>query len=340
MFVDHVKIKVRAGKGGKGCVSFRREKYIPKGGPSGGDGGDGGSVYLVANVNEQSLVAYKYMNHYHAEDGGNGAGKDRYGKKGADVILQVPVGTLIKDPANDGQVLVDLKAPGDRFIAAQGGKGGRGNRHFKSSTNRTPRESEPGTPGETREFELELKLIADVGLVGYPNAGKSTFLSAVTDAKPKTAAYPFTTLHPHVGTIEFPDFFRLTIADIPGLVEGAHLNVGLGHEFLRHIERTRILAYVLDMGGNEGRLPWDDLASLQRELECYNPTLLTNKAIILANKMDEDTAPENLRLLKEKTELEIHPISALLGIDLEATVQHLRVLIESQNRDHQEQDPT
>jgi GTP-binding protein len=328
MFVDRIIIKVKGGKGGDGCASFRREKYVPKGGPSGGDGGDGGSVYFIADLNVQSLVDYKFMNHYQAGDGGNGSGKDCYGKRGHDIILPVPVGTLVKDVENDHLLLVDLNVPNQRFIAAEGGKGGRGNRHFKSSTNRSPRNSEPGTLGETREFELELKLIADIGLVGYPNAGKSTFLCAVSDAKPKTAAYPFTTLHPHVGTVEFPDFYRFTIADIPGLVEGAHLNVGLGHEFLRHIERTRILAYVLDMGGMEGRFPWDDLKSLQSELKCYNPELLDRKAIILANKMDEDNAPENLRRLKKKTQLEIHPVSALLGTNLESIITHLRVLLE------------
>jgi GTP-binding protein len=214
-------------------------------------------------------------------------------------------------------------------VACQGGKGGRGNCHFKSSINRSPRQCEPGSPGEARVLELELKIIADIGLVGYPNAGKSTLLGAVSHAKPKTAPYPFTTLHPHVGTVDFPDLFRLTIADIPGLVEGAHLNVGLGHEFLRHIERTKILAYVLDMSGWEGRFPWDDLKSLQTELACYNPDLLNRASIIIANKMDEDTAAENMRKLKRKTKLEILPVSALLGTNLEITLQRLRTLLET-----------
>ena len=297
MFVDRVKVKVRGGRGGHGCVSFRREKYVPFGGPDGGDGGNGGDVIFEASISEMNLNPLRYLNHYEGENGIGGMGKGRHGKNGKDKVVVVPPGTVVKD-IETGEIIFDLDKPGVRFTAARGGKGGRGNTHFVSSTNRAPRRKEDGTEGEAFEFELELKIIADAGLVGYPNAGKSSLLEALTNAKPETAAYPFTTLHPHVGIIEYDDYYKLTMADIPGLIEGAHENVGLGHDFLRHIERTKVLIYVLDMAGTDGRTPWEDLEKLKYELDMYQPNLSKRSAFIIANKMDEAVSTENLEILK------------------------------------------
>lgn len=308
MFVDKAKIKVKGGDGGDGCCSFRREKFIPKGGPNGGDGGGGGDVILVTCSGEQSLVDYVYKRHFSANRGVHGKGSDQHGAKGKDLELRVPIGTIIKE---DGELVVDLDQPDMKFVIAKGGRGGRGNTRFTSSVNRTPMIKEDGLPGEEREIELELKTIADIGLVGFPNAGKSTLLSALSNAHPKVAPYPFTTLHPVVGVVEFDDFSRMTIADIPGLIEGAHDNIGLGHSFLKHIERTKMLVYVLDMAGVDGREPWDDFATLQDELELYMKGLSKRKAVIVANKMDIPESQENLDLLQEAIhDLEIIPISA------------------------------
>ena len=315
MFVDKTRINVKAGDGGNGSCSFRREKYIPKGGPDGGDGGAGGNVILEASTSESSLVSLVYKRSYRAKNGTNGASKGLYGKKGDDIILKVPVGTVVRD-IDSGEVLADLDANGAQAIVAAGGRGGRGNIHFASSTNRAPRRFETGREGEERHLELELKMIADAGLVGYPNAGKSTLISNLSDAKPKVAPYPFTTLHPVVGVVEYPDYKRLTLADIPGLIDGAHRNIGLGHAFLRHIERTSVLLYVLDMGGVDGRTPWDDLASLEQELELYLPGLSKRPSLIVANKMDLPEAEANLEELRSRLagdEREIIPVSVGLG---------------------------
>jgi len=323
MFVDRVKIKVRGGHGGKGCCSFLREKYVPLGGPNGGDGGHGGSVIFRAASGQQSLVDLYYMPHYEAKNGVHGKGKDMHGHRGADRVIEVPVGTLIRDIAT-GELLGDLCVVGQECVAAKGGKGGFGNTRFITSTNRGPRTTTPGEAGEEKELALELKTVADVGLVGYPNAGKSTLICAVSDAHPKVAAYPFTTLHPVVGVVEFPDFTRLTIADIPGLIDGAHLNVGLGHEFLRHIERCRILVYVLDTAGVDQREPWDDLEALQRELELHQEGLSRRAVLVLANKMDLPEAAEKLEQLRARTPLPILPVSAREQEHLDAFLAEIR----------------
>ncbi len=329
MFVDRVKIKVSGGHGGHGCMSFRREKYVPKGGPDGGDGGHGGSVILEATEHEQNLNALRYLNHYDGGRGQHGMGKGRHGKNGDDVIIKVPVGTIVKDVELDHEEVFDLDEPGARFVAAKGGKGGLGNTRFVSSINRAPRQHTEGVPGEEHEYELELKTIADIGLVGYPNAGKSSLLEIVSNAKPETAPYPFTTLHPNVGLIECDDYTRMTMADIPGLIDGAHQNVGLGHDFLRHIERTKVLVYVLDTPGIDGRTPWEDLEHLKHELEMYQEGLSQRPAVIAANKMDEDAAAENLEELRQHTDLEIFPICAILGEGCDALLSRLRELVQS-----------
>jgi GTP-binding protein len=331
MFVDQIIVRARGGDGGKGCISFRREKYIPRGGPNGGDGGHGGSVIFAASEHEDNLNALYFLNHYEGERGEHGLGKDCHGRNGADVVVKVPVGTLVKDVARGNLLVADLDRAGAEYLAARGGQGGRGNAHFVTSTNRAPRTAEPGREGEAREYELELKSIADVGLVGYPNAGKSSLINAVAPhVAQKTAPYPFTTRAPHVGVIEFPDFFRLTMADIPGLVEGAHRNVGLGHAFLRHIERTRVLVYVLDLAGTDGREPWADLKNLQRELELHLPGLSQRAACIAANKMDEPAAAPNLKRLRRRTKLPIFPVCAVLGEGCPALLDHLRAAVEPQ----------
>ena len=316
MFVDKVTIRVIAGKGGNGCCSFRREKFIPKGGPDGGDGGDGGSVWLEASTGEQSLVSLVYQTRYRAQNGPGGKGAGMHGRNADDIVVKVPVGTVVTDNATK-EIMGDLDAPGARLLVAQGGRGGRGNARFASSTNRVPRYAEPGTEGEERELFLELKTIADGGLVGYPNAGKSTLLGALSQARPKVAPYPFTTLHPVVGVIEFdyPDYTKLTLADIPGLIDGAHENVGLGHSFLKHIERTKVLIYVLDMAGTDGRDPVEDFRHLQNELELYQTGLTQRPTLVAANKMDAPEAAENLRRLEAELggKYAIIPITAAVG---------------------------
>ncbi len=312
MFVDRVKISVKGGRGGNGCVSFHREKFVPRGGPDGGNGGNGGSVVLKADVNEQSLIDLSYNRHYDAANGPNGKGKNMYGRNADNVVVKVPVGTVVND-AETGEFLGDLDTAGMELVVAAGGKGGKGNAAFATSGNRAPRIAEEGTEGEEKLLLLELKTIADAGLVGYPNAGKSTLLRALSAAKPKVAPYPFTTLHPMVGVVEYEDFSRLTVADIPGLIDGAHRNVGLGHHFLRHIERTHLLIYVIDMAGIDGRTPWDDFRHLQNELELYMKGLSKRPALIAANKMDLPESAENLALLQDELAaepIEIIPISA------------------------------
>jgi GTP-binding protein len=311
MFVDKAKIQVKGGDGGNGCCSFRREKFVPKGGPDGGDGGKGGNVILETASGEQSLVDLVYNRHFKAESGPHGKGKNMHGKKGDDVVIKIPVGTVVRD-AETGELIVDMDKPNMSFVIAEGGMGGKGNARFMTNRNKAPREHEAGYPGEIREIELELKTIADIGLVGYPNAGKSTLLGALSHAKPKIAPYPFTTLHPVVGVIEFnEDFHKITMADIPGLIDGAHDNVGLGHEFLKHIERTKLLAFVLDTAGVDGRTPWEDFKSLKNELELYMKGLSERQCVIIANKIDLPESEENLELLKDEFQnAEIIAISA------------------------------
>lgn len=327
MFVDRIKLYVKAGNGGNGCISFLREKFLPKGGPNGGNGGNGGSVIIRACKSRDSLVDLKYQQHATAKSGEPGQGSDKHGANADDLIILVPPGTLVMDHENDCYEIDDLEEVGQEILVAAGGQGGRGNKSFATSTNRAPRKATPGFPGEERTLLLELKTIADVGLVGYPNAGKSTFLKAVSDAEPKTAPYPFTTLHPMVGVIEFDDYTRMTIADIPGLIDGAHENIGLGHHFLRHIERTKVLLYVLDMAGTDNREPWDDFENLQKELELYQKGLTEKPSIILANKMDEEASRDKLEELKKRVDLPIIESIAELKEGTEAAIAALRKLV-------------
>jgi GTP-binding protein len=317
-----------AGDGGNGCASFRREKFLPFGGPNGGDGGLGGSVIFRAVTSEQCLQNLKYKQHWQAERGEHGQGKDCNGHRGADCIVPVPVGTLVHD-LNSGDLLADLTEENQECVVARGGAGGKGNLHFVTPTNRAPRTASPGEPGERRTLQVDLKVVADVGLVGYPNAGKSTLIGAISDAHPKTAPYPFTTLHPNVGVVQLDELRRFTVADIPGLIDGAHLDVGLGHDFLRHIERCRALCYVLDLGGVDGRDPLADLAALRRELEFHLEGLSRRPAIIVANKMDLEPAADNLRRLREQESLRIVPTCAELMENQGEIIAALRELLAS-----------
>lgn len=324
MFADRAKIHVEAGHGGSGSASMRREKYVPKGGPDGGDGGHGGSVIIRATSGEQSLAALRFQPLWKAKNGGNGRGRKMHGETGADVVIVVPVGTLVFNAETDALV-VDLKEDGQEQIVAKGGRGGLGNTHFVSSVNRAPKTFQPGEEGEVYDLELELKTVADVGLVGYPNAGKSTLLRALSAARPKTAAYPFTTLHPSVGIVEMEDYTRFSVADIPGLIDGASENVGLGHAFLRHIERCRMFCYVLDMAGVDGRDPLSDLESLRKELEAYEPGLSQRPFVLVANKMDMAEAAANLeRLRASEPGAVIVPVCAELAEHTDELIQVLR----------------
>ncbi len=328
MFIDEVNITVQGGKGGDGCVSFCREKYRPKGGPDGGNGGAGGSVFLRADPDTQSLESLRYQPHYQADRGQHGRGKDQHGANGHDVIIAVPVGTTVYDRETENNI-ADLTEAGQQVCIAVGGRGGYGNRHFVSSTHQAPREHEPGEDGETRRLHLELKSIADIGLVGYPNAGKSTLLNAVSHAHPKTAPYPFTTLHACVGIVQFGDYSRLSIADIPGLIEGAHNNVGLGHGFLRHVERASVLVYVVDAAGSDGRSPLDDLHSLQHELECYQTGLSQRSSLLVANKMDLPEAHVNIEEIRANIDMPIFPICALQQDSLKELLTTLRRMVQT-----------
>lgn len=318
MFVDEVVVDLKAGKGGDGCASFRREKYIPKGGPDGGDGGKGGDVILLCDANQGDLTPYYFKNHWEAKNGNGGSGRQQSGAAGKDVILKMPPGTIVYDTLT-GRIVAELLHDTERVLLLKGGKGGIGNVHFKSSIHQAPREFTYGEPGEMGSYRLELKTIADIGLVGFPNAGKSSLVNAITQAKRKTAPYPFTTLNPSVGVIEYPKVYgRLTLADIPGLIRGASENRGLGHRFLRHIERCSVLTFILDMAGVDGRNPLEDYAALQEELKLYNPALLEKRQLIAANKMDEEVAIENLKAFQKKhPNIQIVPISCLLGEGLE-----------------------
>ena len=319
MFYDKAKVFVMGGHGGNGVVAFRREKYVPRGGPSGGNGGRGGSVIFKADEGLRTLIDFKYRRHYRAERGTHGEGSKRHGKDGADLVVLVPTGTVIRDGAS-GNFLGDLTSHGQTLCVARGGRGGRGNASFASSRNRTPDIAEKGEPGEEREIELELKLLADVGLVGFPNVGKSTIISMVSAAKPKIDDYHFTTLVPNLGTVYLPEQRSFVVADIPGLIEGAHLGQGLGHEFLRHVERTRLIIHVLDVAQSEGRDVLEDFRTINRELSLYNEKLSGRKQIIAANKMDLTGAGEHFERLKSEIgdDYEIFPVSAATGEGLEA----------------------
>jgi GTP-binding protein len=384
MFVDEIKIYARAGHGGKGCVAFQREKFRPKGGPSGGNGGAGGSVILQADHDLNHLIAQYYQPRLVAPDGEHGLGKGMDGHAGKDLVVKVPCGTLVwrlagnagilpvtkrggnsmdgrqklklaasasarplirgaggawaqeidlsredaggkSHPTEKGELIADLTQHTQQFILCQGGRGGLGNRNFATAVRQAPRFAQPGEPGDEGDFLLELRIIAEVGLVGYPNAGKSTLLTAISKARPKIAPYPFTTLHPQIGIVEYDDFHRLTVCDVPGLIEGAHQNVGLGHAFLRHIERCKILVLLLDMAGTDNRAPWDDCQQLLNELELYDPTLLDKPRFVVANKMDETVAEKNLRQFKKKIrKVAVLPISAAFGTGVEKFKKTIR----------------
>ncbi len=388
MFIDEIKIFARAGHGGKGCIAFRREKYRPKGGPSGGNGGRGGDVILQADHDLNNLIAQYYSPRLIAQKGEAGLGKGMDGHGGRDLIVKVPCGTLVwklpataqpMDPASEedegvtdapplplssskrplirhagrerameidltageeamaspgvtdkGELIADLTGHGQRFVLCKGGRGGLGNRNFATAARRTPRFAQPGEPGAEGEFLFELRLMADVGLVGYPNAGKSTLLAAISKARPKIAPYPFTTLHPQIGIVEYTDFHRLVVCDVPGLIEGAHQNVGLGHAFLRHIRRCKILVLLLDMAGVDGRQPWDDYHQLLGELGLYDSALLENPRLVVANKMDEPVAEKNLKDFKRKVRrTPALPISAASGEGVEKFKQTIREAVEA-----------
>ncbi|MDZ4816920.1 MAG: GTPase [Verrucomicrobiota bacterium] len=381
MFVDRVVIHAKAGKGGEGCVSFRREKLAAFGGPDGGDGGHGGHIIVRADASVNNLVELKFVPHQEGERGGHGLGKKMHGKGGRDCIIRVPPGTVIYKIRDNREVLAnqkirdvkeefhsvrwlekealelanhkktapplkafydlenvepeeeinpldpkafehfepvaDLVLSDDEIVLVKGGRGGRGNVHWKSPTHQVPREYEHGREGQAGEYLFILKMIADVGLVGYPNAGKSTLLSKLSNAKPRIAAYPFTTLNPIIGTIDYPDYRKTLVADIPGLIEGAHENVGLGHDFLRHIERCKLLLFVVDMAGSEGREPWDDYAKVRKELKMYRSELTTRAKIIVANKIDLPEAQEKLKIFKQKHKGKVVSISAQNGTGID-----------------------
>jgi len=325
MFIDRVKIEVVAGDGGNGCVSFRREKYVPRGGPDGGDGGDGGNVMLEASVNLRTLLDFKFKSSFKAERGEHGKGKNMAGKKGEDVLLQVPVGTLAKDAETD-QVLGDLVSPGQSLVVAKAGRGGRGNARFATSTDRAPRRRELGREGEHRVLFLELKLIADIGIVGVPNVGKSTLLSKISNARPRIENYPFTTLAPNLGLVRVADVHDFVVADIPGLIEGSHLGKGLGHEFLRHIERTRALLFLLEATGAD---PGSDYFLLLKEIELYGQGLAKKPRLLCFNKIDLLDEEKLGKLPSEMDGREVLRISALSGVGLADLVQRLWSLLES-----------
>ena len=329
MFVDTVRIKLKAGRGGNGCVSFRREKFVPKGGPDGGDGGDGGSIYLVADPGMNSLIKYRYNPYFKAEDGQHGKGKNMHGRKGRDLFLKVPVGTVVKD-AQTGEVLFDLTEPGQKFLVVKGGKGGRGNAQFATPTDRAPRYAEPGQEGEEREIILEVKVIADVGLVGLPNAGKSSLLRKVSSAKPRVEPWPFTTLSPHVGVVFLDEERSFIMADIPGLIENAHKGAGLGTRFLKHIERTKVIVLLLDLSP-EAPHPLKQVDILIGELKSYSPDLVKKIRAIAVNKID--LIPRNKRdfsdIIKraEGMNVKFFAISALTGEGVEKFLQGLYALL-------------
>ncbi len=328
-FIDEAKFFVKAGDGGRGCVSFRREKFVAKGGPDGGDGGDGGDVILEASRRLHSLIDFKYRSHFLAKSGSNGSGKKMHGRNGADCVVKVPLGSVIKD-AETGEVFADLAADGDRYIAAAGGRGGPGNCHFASGRNRTPRFAGPGTPGVERWLRIELKLLADVGLIGLPNAGKSTLLSKLSAANPKVADYPFTTLEPQLGVLHLAENRPCIIADIPGLIEGAHDGAGLGHKFLKHVERTRVLLHVVD-AASHGAEPVADFKTLENELREYDELLLQRRQLVVLNKIDLLASDEALRALEgefAKLGVDTISISALNGEHLEALKGKIEELLQ------------
>lgn len=330
MFFDYAKIYVKGGDGGNGMVAFRREKYVPEGGPAGGDGGKGGDVILVADEGLRTLVDFRYKRHFKAPQGENGMSKNMHGAHGQDLYVKIPVGTVIKS-AEKHEIIADLTRHGQEYIIAKGGRGGRGNSRFTSSVNRAPNVAENGDPGEENWLELELMLLADAGLAGYPNVGKSTIISHVSAAKPKIADYHFTTIDPNLGVVRLDEGKSFVLVDIPGLVEGASEGVGLGHRFLRHVERTRLLLHVLDASGSEGRDPLEDFRVVNRELQKYNPILAQRTQVIVANKMDLPQAAENFERIKEELgkDHKIFAVSAVTGQGLKELMYYCWDLLET-----------
>jgi GTP-binding protein len=326
MFVDEVDIHVTAGDGGRGCLSFRREKFVPRGGPDGGDGGLGGSVYVVATPRKNTLVDFRYHPEFEARRGQHGQGSNKTGHSADDLEIEVPIGTLVfeKDPAGDMSLLADLAEEGQKVLVAKGGRGGRGNAQFVSSTNRAPRRTEPGEPGEERFLRLQLKLLADVGLVGFPNAGKSTLIARISAARPKIADYPFTTLTPNLGVVTLSDDRSFVVADVPGLIRGAHAGQGLGDRFLRHIERTKVLIHLVDVSSASGRDPVEDFDTIVDELRLFDPKVAAKPQIVAANKLDAlDDRSRLTRLEKhvKKLGLPIHRISGVTGEGVDALLE-------------------
>jgi GTP-binding protein len=327
MFVDEVEIRVAAGNGGRGCIAFRREKFVPRGGPSGGDGGDGGSVFFVASPHVNTLVSFRFHPDFRAEKGQHGLGSNMHGRNGKHLVIKVPIGTVVYElPGEHGEPvqLADLVEDGKKVRIAAGGQGGRGNARFVSATNRAPRRADPGVPGEIKHLRLQLKLLADVGLVGFPNVGKSTLIARISAAKPKIADYPFTTLTPNLGVVALSDDRSFVVADVPGLIEGAHRGLGLGHQFLRHLERTRLLVHLIDVSGESGRDPVKDFDTIRRELELYRPELAEKPAIAAANKIDAAPDAKAVRRLAahlKKRGIPLHKVSAVTGAGVPALVE-------------------
>ncbi|MBQ2936865.1 MAG: GTPase ObgE [Lachnospiraceae bacterium] len=335
MFADRAKIYVRSGKGGDGHVSFRREKYVPNGGPDGGDGGHGGSVILEVDDGLNTLTDYRHVRKYHAQDGENGGKRNCRGKNGEDLILKMPEGTVVKE-FESGKVITDLSGENRRFVLLEGGRGGNGNQHYATSTMQAPKYAQPGQPAKELELQLELKVIADVGLVGFPNVGKSTFLTQVSNARPKVANYHFTTLNPHLGVVDLQDAKGFVIADIPGLIEGASEGVGLGFEFLRHIERTKAIIHIVDAASTEGRDPIEDIYAINKELENYNPDIAARPQVIAANKIDmiydDGSGNDPVEALRKEFEpkgVKVFAISAISGKGIRELLYHMRNLLDT-----------
>ena len=331
MFTDYVKISVKAGNGGNGAISFRREKYVAAGGPDGGDGGRGGNVYFQVDPDANTLIEFRYKKKFKAENGKNGEGSNKYGRGGEDLVIKVPIGTVIKD-AQNSQVLADLSEEGKKVLVLSGGRGGKGNAHFATATRQAPRFAQDGEKGEEKELILELKLLADVGLIGFPNVGKSTFLSKTTSARPKIADYHFTTLEPNLGVVQTDYGTSFVVADIPGIIEGASEGTGLGIQFLRHIERTRLLLHVIDVSGSEGRNPVDDFYKINTELKKYSEKLSKRKQIIVANKVDimqDETLYNELEKIAKENNLEIFKISAATGQGVSELIKHISEVLKT-----------
>ncbi|HUK34378.1 MAG TPA: GTPase ObgE [Vicinamibacterales bacterium] len=328
MFVDEVDIHVEAGSGGRGCLAFRREKFVPRGGPSGGDGGLGGSVFVIASPHTNTLINYRFHPEFSAERGDHGQGSNRTGRNGDDLELAVPIGTLVYEktgnPDHPLHLIADLADEHQRVLVAKGGRGGLGNAHFATSTNRAPRKVQPGEPGEVKDLRLELKLLADVGLVGFPNAGKSTLISRVSAARPKIADYPFTTLTPNLGVVQLSGDRSFVVADVPGLIEGAHRGLGLGHQFLRHLERTKVLVHVVDVSSASGREPVDDFETVRAELDLFDQALASKPQIVAANKVDAVDDVQRVKSLEaraRKLHLPFFKISAVTGEGVPALLE-------------------